>query len=112
MLANFLILRIAIGCFQEARNKSGRRQLIDNVLMLASAAANGNYGCEMWITLSAPFCVKGGKKVFLTRDGVTAVFSDPRVLIVRCRALKVDVYIVSAHAPYCKSKNDCSEVCD
>ena len=50
--------------------------------------------------------------MFLTRDSVTVVFSDTRVLIVGCRALKVDVYIVSAHAPYCKSKNDCSEVCD
>ena len=80
--------------------------------MLASAAANGKYGCEIWINMSAPFCVKGGKKVFLTRDSVTVVFSDTRVLIVGCRALKVDVYNVSAHAPYCKSKNDCSEVCD
>ncbi len=62
--------------------------------------------------LSAPIYLKGCKKVYLTRDGVTKVFSDPRILIVRCKALKVDFYIISAHAPYVKSPTNCKAACE
>ncbi len=86
--------------------------MIENVVMLASAADKGNYGCEIWFNLSTPLCVKGGKQIFLTRDGVTVVYSDPRILIVKCRTLKIEMYIISAHAPYCKSPTDCSEACE
>ena len=46
-----------------------------------------------------------------TRDGVTVVHSDPRILIVKCRALKIEMYIISAHAPYCKSPTNSVEAC-
>ena len=86
--------------------------MVDNVVMLASAADKGNYGCEVWVNLASPVGVKSGKKIFLTRDGVTAVYSDPRILIVKCRTTKIEMYIISAHAPYCKSPTDCSEACE
>ncbi len=108
LLANFIKQHFFFGCFQEARSPSGRSRCIDNVVMLASASDKGNYGCEVWVNLSSHVCVYDGKKIYLTRDGVTAVFRSPRVLIVRCKALKFDVYIISAHAPYCKSPTDCS----
>ena len=59
--------------------------MVENVVMLASAADKGDYGCEVWVNLASPVGVKSGKKIFLTRDGVTAVYSDPRILIVKCR---------------------------
>ena len=83
--------------------------MIDNVVMLASAADRGNYGCEIWVNLSSPVGVKGGRKIFLTREGVTVVYSDPRILIVKCIATSIEMYIVSAHAPYCKSPTNSSE---
>ena len=54
LLANFIKQRFAIGCFQEARSRTGRSRMIENVVMLASAADKGNYGCEIWINLSTP----------------------------------------------------------
>ncbi len=63
LLANFIKQRFAIGCFQETRSKTGRSRMIENVVMLASAADKGNCGCEIWINLSTPLCVKGGKKM-------------------------------------------------
>ena len=62
LLANFIKQRFFFGCFQEARSKSGRPRCIDNVVMLASASDKGNYGCEVWVNLSSPVCVKGGKR--------------------------------------------------
>ncbi len=112
LLANFIKQRFAIGCFQEARSKTGRARMIDNVVMLASTADRGNYGCEVWVNPASPVGVKSGKKIFLTRDGVTAVYSDPRILIVKCRTTKIEMYIISAHAPYCKSPTDCTEACE
>ncbi len=55
---------------------------------------------------------KKWEKIYLTRDCVTAVYSDPRTLIVRCRATKVDFYIISAHAPYVISPTNCSKACE
>ncbi len=112
LLAIFLRLGFSIGCFQEARSNSEWSRLLGNVLMKTSAAINGDYGCEVWINLSSPFCVKGGKKIYLSREGVTTVFSDPRILIVRCCSVKVDFYIISAHAPYCKSAGDGAVACE
>ncbi len=112
LLANFIKLHFALGCFQETRSKNGRSRCIDNVVMMASAADRGNYGCEVWVNLSAPIYWKGGKKVYLTRDSVTKVFSDPRILIVRCKALKIDFYVISAHAPYVKSPTNCKAACE
>ena len=112
LLANFLRLQFAIGCFQEARSKSGRSRCIDNVLMIASESLRGNYGCEVWVNLSAPVYLKGGKKVYLNKDGVTKVFSEPRLLIVRCKGLKIDFYIISAHAPYVKSPTNFKDACE
>ncbi len=112
MLANFIKQRFAIVCLQETRSKNGRARMVDNVVMLASTADKGNYGCEVWVNLASPVGVKSGKKIFLTRDGVTAVYSDPRILIVKCRTTKIEMYIISAHAPYCKSPTDCREACE
>ncbi len=112
LLANFLKLHFALGCFQEARSKNGRARCINNVVMMASAADKGNYGCEVWVNLSAPIYLKGGKKVYLNRDSVTKVFGDPRVLIVRCKTLKIDFYVISAHAPYVKSPTNCKDACE
>ena len=72
--------------------------MIENVVMLASAADRGNYGCEVWVNLSSPVCIKGGK-ICLTREGVTVVYSDPRILIVKCMTTKIEMYVISAHAP-------------
>ena len=108
-----MLLRLAfsIGCFQETRNASGRSRTFAIVLMMASAACNGDHGCEIWINLSIPFCRRGDKKIFLTRDDVTVVFSDPSLLIVRCCADNVDFYVISAHAPYCKSDTVAGDAC-
>ncbi len=40
------------------------------------------------------------------------MFSDPRILIVRCKALKIDFYIISAHAPYVKSPTYFKDACE
>ena len=85
--------------------------MVENVVMLASAADKGNYGCEILFNLSTPLGVKGGKNIYLTQDSVTAVSSDPRIMIVKCRTLKLKMYIISAHAPYCKSPTDGVEAC-
>ncbi len=62
LLANFIKLHFALGCFQETRSKNGRSRCIDNVVMMASAGDKGNYGCEVWVNLSAPIYLKGGKR--------------------------------------------------
>jgi len=76
--------------------------MVENVVMLASAADKGNYGCEILFNLSTPLGVKGGINIYLTRDSVTVVFSHPRIMIVKCRTMKFQMYTISAHAPYCK----------
>ena len=53
-----------------------------------------------------------GGNIYLSREGVTTVFSDPRILIVRCCSVKVYFYIISAHAPYCKSAGDGAVACE
>ncbi len=40
------------------------------------------------------------------------MFSDPRILIVRCKALRIDFYVISAHAPYVKSPTNFKEACE
>jgi len=112
LLANFLKLHFAIGCFQEARSKCGRMRCLDNVVMVASASLGGNYGCEVWVNLLTPMYLKNGKKVCLNQDGVTKVFSEPRILIVRCKGLRIDFYVVSAHAPYVKSPTNFKDACE
>ncbi len=111
LLAHFINQQFSIGCFQETRSKTGRSRCIENVVMNVSASDNGNYGCEVWVNLTAPMFLKDGRKVYLTRDCITKVFGDPRIVIVRCRALKVDFYVISAHAPYVRGKNG-KQACD
>ncbi len=35
--------------------------------------------------------------------------SDPRILIIKCRTVKIEMYIISAHAPYCESHTNSGE---
>ena len=68
-------------------------------------------GAKFGLIFRPPCALKGVQRIFLTRDGVTVVHSDPRILIVKCRTYKIEMYIISAHAPYCKSPTNSVEAC-
>ena len=48
--------------------------------------------------------ISKGEKVYINGEAVSVVHSDPRCVVVCVCMIKIDFYIVSAHAPYATCK--------
>ena len=63
-------------------------------------------GCEVWVNLNTPWATVRDKPVKFTRDHVNIVYADHRCIIVRCMCRYINMYIISAHAPYVGCSDD------
>ena len=79
-------------CLQEARSRAGRWSG-PGLLTWRSGAANGQYGCEVWIRA-------GVVDPPLQLTSWRILFSVPRILCVTCTDTRFPVSVISAHAPH------------
>ena len=89
-----------IMCLQEARPKSDSLRDLPEHIVAASAADNGSYGCEIWISKKRPFFTSNGHKTFIQHHNVTIIVAEPRLLIISVRIKHIKILIISAHAPH------------
>ena len=73
-------------------------------LRCTAAGQSGSHGVEVAISKTCPFATDiEGNKIFVEREHVTILYSDPRCIIVRVCSKALDFYVVSAHAPFLQS---------
>ena len=85
---------------QEGRRKEGGIFRHDGYIQIVSAAYDGNYGTEIWISEKIPYATSSKKKLRLLPQHISVEHSDPRRLIVRIAAPKLHARIASFHAPH------------
>ena len=83
---------------QEARAAAGAR-IADGYVVLASGADRGTLGCELWADTEKPYASVDGKEYFFRQSDFVAIYSSPRVLVVRMTAGRLQCTLVVAHAP-------------
>ena len=93
-------LGIAIACFQEGRARKAGVFLSDHYVRCVSEAFNGNYGCQIWLSVVVPLGVVKGVDVRVKFDDVSVVLSLPRLLIAIVTTKITTFAVVSAHAPH------------
>lgn len=107
LYARFMTSKCAIICIQENRKTySGIKDMYGYFRCIAAGHA-GSHGVEIAISKSCPFATDAdGNNIFIEREHVSIVFSDPRGIIVRVCSKALDFYISSAHAPFLQSTTD------
>ena len=78
---------------QETRYKQGGTCRAQDYLEFRSSATNGNGGCAIWIAAHLPT----GK---LQAQQVKILHQDPRRLLLRLKASRLDCFLFSGHAPH------------
>eukprot|EP00972_Heterocapsa_arctica_P111572 16426270-Heterocapsa_arctica.AAC.1 len=73
---------------QEARSPEDCR-VVEDFLVISSGALRGNLGCELWVDLTLAYASEGGRKLTISEDACTVVHNDPRLLVVRIRAARL-----------------------
>ena len=69
-----------------------------------AAGQSGSHGVEVAISKPRPFAVDAdGTKIYVEREHVSILLSDPRRISVRICSKSLDFYIASAHAPFLQS---------
>jgi len=87
----------------EARSKQGTRHS-RQMLVFASGAANGNWGCELHANISIPYATQSAKKWFLRDKHFNVLVSEPTCLLIQVTAPKLRCHLCVAHAPHSKVK--------
>ena len=107
LYARFMISKCAIICIQENRKTySGIKDMYGYFWCIA-ASQSGSHGVEVAISKSCPFATDAdGNKIFVEREHISILVSDPRCIIVRVCNKHLDFYISSAHAPFLQSTTD------
>lgn len=83
---------------QETRSPSGM-STADDILRLAGGAHRGQFGVEIWISLTQPIGFVGTKPIFLKKSHAQIVHADPRRLLARLDHPAFQCFILTAHAP-------------
>ena len=84
---------------QGARTAAGAR-IVDGYVVLAPGAGRGTLGCELWADTAKPYASADGKEYFFRQSDFVAIYSSPRVLVVRVTAKCLQCTLVLAHAPH------------
>ena len=72
-----------------------------------AAGQSGSHGVDVAISKTCPFAVDAdGDKVFVEREHVSVLVSDPRCIIVRVCSKALEFYVSSAHVPFLGSTTD------
>ena len=72
-----------------------------------AAGQSGSHGVEVAISKTCPFATDAdGNKIFVEREHVSVLVSNPRCIVVRVCSKALDFYVSSAHAPYLGSTTD------
>ena len=72
-----------------------------------AAGHSGSHGVGVAISKSCPFAIEeDGTEIYVEKEHVSILFSDPRGIIIRIRSRSFDFYITSAHAPFLQSTTD------
>lgn len=92
--------RYAFACLQETRNSKNQSRLVNGIVVCSSAGTFGHLGCDVLINTRVAWYSSNCRSIKISRDNVTIVFAEPRILIVCVTERHFVLYIVSAHAPY------------
>ena len=68
--------------------------------VLASGAAAGALGCELWADLDTPYATVGERDLFFRPSDFVVLASDPRLLLVRVSAQRLHCTVAVVHAPH------------
>jgi len=101
--AQFIDARKSIIGILEARSKQGTRHS-RQMLVFASGANNGNWGCELHVNTSIPYATQSDKKWFFNARHFNVLVTEPTCLIIRVDAPKLCCHLCVAHAPHSKVK--------
>ena len=94
---------------QETRNRKSYIREVGTFVCASSAAdSSGNYGCEVWVNRKFSWATVHGKSLYVGRDDVTIIHSEPRCLVVVVCVFRIRIYIVSAHASHV-AKQECEQ---
>ena len=83
---------------QEARTNEGMSKT-DGFLRYRSGGCRGNYGVELWVSLSQPVGY-GEHAIKITANDVTICHKDPRRLLARIEKSGIDLLVLVIHAPH------------
>ena len=92
--------KYAFACLQETRDPKNQIRFLNGIVICSSAGNAGHLGCEVLINTEVAWYSKDCKSARISRDSVTIVHAEPRVLIVCITDSNIVLYVVSAHAPY------------
>ena len=101
--SQFIDSRKSIIGILEARSKQGTRHS-KQMLVFASGACNGNWGCELHVNTLIPYATQSDKKWFFNARHFNVLVTEPTCLIVRVDAPKLCCHLCIAHAPHSKVK--------
>ena len=98
--------RCHIAGLQEGRSRKAGVWCDDGYLRVVAPSAGGNYGCQIWISVSLPFARHHGRPVRIGRDNITVEHCEPRRLVVVVQAPGVHIMCLSLHAPHGMEANE------
>ncbi|CAE7348568.1 unnamed protein product [Symbiodinium sp. CCMP2592] len=85
--------RIHVIFMQETRHRSGGTCAADDYIEFRSPAERGNGGCAIWLSKRLPHGQLQAKQVKILHQ-------DPRRLLLRLKAARLDCFLFSGHAPH------------
>ena len=88
------------GAIQEGRSRKAGVWCCDGYLKVVAPSDGGNYGRQIWISVSLPFARHHGRRVRISRDSVTVEHCEPRRLVAVVQAPGVHIMCLSLHAPH------------
>ena len=83
---------------QEARSPPGL-SVADDILRLSGGSDRQNLGVELWLSMSQPLLLQGGKRSHLTRSNVQLLHHDPRLILARVSHDCLNCYLAVLHGP-------------
>ena len=91
--------RVHVAALQETRTPEPI--IMDtNYTRIISPAHEGHGGCEIWLSRTLPIGSHDGQKVYIERNNVLVLHSDPELLIIDLTIMGKTLLIISAHAPH------------
>ena len=85
--------RVFAAGFQEARTKHVGYDSTDSYYLVSSAAARGNFGCQLWRSKLLPGCDNASK------DSLSIIVQEPRLLPVVAQVSFATLCFVVGHVP-------------
>jgi len=107
--AQFIDAKKSIIGVLEARSKQGTRHS-RHMLVYASGASNGNWGCELHVNTLLPYATQSAKKWYFNARHFNMLVAEPTCLIIRVVAPKLCCHLCVAHAPHSKVKGGIDQI--